>query len=69
MAKLDVNFNELDQVTDALNGISARISDMDYTTNTVSFDVETYNLISCIGTEITEQLTRIANALENKEEG
>jgi len=34
---------------------------------TTDFGVESYNLISVIGTEIVEQLTRIANALERKE--
>jgi len=69
MAKLDVNFNELDQVTDALNGISARIEDLDYHAKAICFDVETYNLISGIGFELVEQLKRIGDALENKEEG
>jgi len=35
---------------------------------TIDFGVETYNLISCCATEISEKLERIANALE-KEEG
>ena len=35
---------------------------------TIDFGVDSYNLISVIGTEIVDQLTRIANALE-KEEG
>lgn len=35
---------------------------------TICLDVETYNLISIIGSNITDQLTRIADALEEVED-
>jgi len=34
----------------------------------ICLDVETYNLISIIGSNITDQLTRIADALEQVED-
>jgi len=53
---------DLERIAQAIENL-----DDDGYSKTIDFGVESYNLISVIGTEIVEQLTRIANALERKE--